>query len=55
MGNQKENAPLTRFKAGPISIAVWENTNKKDGKEYTFITVGSPQRTYKEGDEFKHP
>lgn len=45
MGNQ----PDKKFVAGAISATVWENTAKKDDKEFSFYTV-SLQRAYTDKD-----
>ena len=49
------NLPEKKFKAGPISVAVWRNTIKsKDGSDADVMSV-TFQRTYKdrETDEWK--
>lgn len=42
--------PVARVKRGGVEVAVWENQGKSGGTFHTF----SLQRTYKQGEEFKH-
>ena len=46
---QEHNAPIARFNAGTIQVAVWENTSK-DGNSFKSISI---QKQYKVGDEWK--
>ena len=46
--------PEKKFRSGSIIADVWNNTGKKDGKEFSFKTV-SIQRGYKDDqDEWKN-
>jgi hypothetical protein len=41
------NKPVKKFKAGAVSLTVWENKAVKDNKEVVYNTF-SPQRAYKD-------
>ena len=45
-----ENKPIKKFAAGGISAAVFENSGKA-GEKYPSVVL---QRTYKQGNEWKH-
>jgi len=49
---QKEvkNLPAKRFRAGPISATVWENTTDKDGETRSYYTI-SLDRSYKDAED----
>lgn len=41
--------PEKKFRAGGITATVWKNEGKKDGKDYSFQSVGI-ERSYKDKD-----
>ncbi len=43
------NQPEKKFRAGPISAAIWKNKSQKDGKDFEFHTI-SIGRSYKDKD-----
>jgi len=45
------NKPEKKFKAGAITATVWKNLAKKNGKEYSFYTIGI-ERNFKKGEEW---
>ena len=52
--NNMADKPIKTFRAGGVSVSIFRNTNKtKDGKEFTVDSI-TPQRTYMEGEEYKH-
>ena len=47
----KQNAPVTKFKAGAVSATIWENQNKNDkGEEVSYMTI-SLERNYKDKND----
>jgi len=52
-GEQAPARPVKSFRLRGVSASVFENHTTIDGRDVTFFKV-SLQRTYKEGDEFKH-
>lgn len=47
---EKGNMPEKKFRAGGVVATVWKNEGKKDGKDYSFHTVGL-ERTYKDKND----
>lgn len=48
------NKPIEKFQFGAVCAAVWENTNKANGKQITSMSV-SVDRAYKDKDDnWKH-
>ena len=46
-----KNMPEMKFRAGPVSATVWQNTGKsKDGEENTYNTI-SIERNYKDKND----
>lgn len=52
---QKENTPVKRFRSGPISATIWENTTTdKEGETRSFFSI-SLDRAYKDAqDNWQH-
>jgi len=48
-----DKKPVKVFKAGGVKAAIWENTIKHDGAQVIANSV-QIDRTYKQGDEYKH-
>lgn len=44
---ENTNKPVKKFVVAPISVAIWEQTNEKDGKKFTTNSL-TIQRTYKD-------
>lgn len=45
--------PIAKFRAGAMSISIWENSGSKDGKKFSFKTA-SLQRSYKVDNVWKN-
>lgn len=45
--NEEKVMPIARLRCGAVSVSIWENKGKKDGKEYNIKSV-TMQRSYKD-------
>ena len=49
---EESKGPKWKLNVGEVSVAVWENVIKKDGREFPVQNV-TIQRRYKDGEEWK--
>jgi hypothetical protein len=50
MTDKNMNEPVARFRAGAVSVSIWANQRKVDGKEVT-INSASVARNYKDKND----